>query len=60
MNQRKTIVMPSRLNPHDFVSGSALGDFTSDRPGVRTSVYPFAVRGVEAADPRALGKGQCK
>jgi hypothetical protein len=62
MNQRKTDVLSSWLNPYDVLSGSALGDFAADRSGSRSSVYPFscAVRGVEAAEPRAFGQGRCK
>jgi hypothetical protein len=62
MNQRKTDVLSSWLSLYDVVSGSALGDFASDRSGSRTSVYPFAcaVRGMEAAGPTALGRGRCR
>jgi hypothetical protein len=62
MNQRNMIVLPSRLNPHDIVSGSALGDFKSDRPGSRFSVYAFAcvVRETETAGPTTIGQGRCK
>jgi hypothetical protein len=62
MNQRTMIVSSPRLNPYDGVSGSALGDVTSDRPGSRFSDYPFAcpARGTEAADPTAFGQGRCK
>jgi hypothetical protein len=62
MNQRTTIVSPPRLNPCEGVSGSALGDVASDRPGSRFSDYPFVcpARGTEAANPTAFGQGRCK
>ncbi len=61
MNQRKTIVLCSRLNPHDVVSGPPLGGFASDCPDQRFSVYAFAVRGPETADQTAFGpEGRCK
>jgi hypothetical protein len=60
MNHRKMIILLSQLNPHDVTSGSPLGDFTSDRPGLRFSVYAFAVRVTEAADPMSFGQGRCK
>ena len=62
MNQRKADVLSFWLNLYDVVSGSALGDFASDRPVSRSFVYPFAwaVRGTEAADPRAFGQGRCR
>jgi hypothetical protein len=60
MNQRKRNVLSSWLNLYDVVSGSASGDFAPDRPGSRSSVYAFAVRGAEAADPRAFGQGRCR
>ena len=62
MNQRKTDALSSWPNLYDVLSGSALGDFAADRSGSRSPVYPAscAVRGTEAADPRAFGQGQCK
>jgi hypothetical protein len=56
------IILRSRLNPHGVVSGSPSGDFASDRPGLRFSVYAFArsVRATEAADPLTFGQGRCK
>jgi hypothetical protein len=62
MNQRKTNVLSSWQNLHDALSSSALGDFASDRPGSRSSVYLFAcaVRGAETAETRAFGQGGCR
>jgi hypothetical protein len=62
MNQPKMIILPSRLNPHDIVSGSPLGDFASDRPGLRSSVHALAcsVRGMESADATTFGQGRCR
>jgi ABC-type Na+ efflux pump permease subunit len=62
MNQRKTNVLPSQLNPYDVISDSPLGDFASNRPGPRFSVHAFAcaVCGTEAADPTAFGQGRCR
>ena len=62
MSQRKADVLSSWLYLHDVVSGSALGNFASNRPGSRASVYPFAcaVRRAEAADPRPFGQGRYK
>ena len=60
MNQHITIVLPSRLYPHDVVSGPPLGDVAADCPGPRFSVYAFAVRMTEAADPTVYRQGEGK
>jgi hypothetical protein len=60
MNHRKMINLLSQLNPHAVISGSPLGDFTPDRPGLRFSVCAFAARGTEAADPMSFGQGRCR
>jgi hypothetical protein len=50
MNRRETIVMPSRLNPCDVVSGSSLGDYS----------FAYALCGTESADPTTFGQGRCR
>ena len=59
MIQRTTIVLPSRLNPYDGVSGSPPGYSASDPPDLRFSVYSFAMRGAEVAGPTAFRQGLC-
>lgn len=62
MNQRKTIVLASRPYLCHAELNSALGRIVSDHPGSRFSVYPIAcaVFGMEYADPRSFGQGQCR
>ncbi len=48
MNQRETIVLPSRLNPCDVVSNSALGDYS----------FAYALCGTESAGPTTFGQGR--
>jgi hypothetical protein len=60
MNQLSTIVLPPRLNPFGVVSGSPPGDFASDRPGSRFSVYALAMCGSVADDPTTFGQGRCR